>query len=307
MNTTLQGVLGDLFASNELNRLPEQYGGARIFARLLIGVARGDDPIFAAFKSVVGPEHLTPVEMWVQSGLPDSEGLAGRLRVSSVVFPYASRIREAGAANQGHMPPEIYCVARNFADSFIRAALDTATRFFQECGYRATSPMSSSAYQLLSKDESGSVYANWSERHVAFAAGLGTFSLQEALITPVGCNTRMGSVITDAPLTVSPRTSDEPRANCLYFAAGACGACIARCPAGAITKDGHDKRKCRLYGQRVREDMLGRALRSILKPKHLRIDNQDRITCSVGCGLCQFGVPCTDRNPTATLQKGRHA
>jgi len=44
----------------------------------------------------------------------------------------------------------------------------------------------------------------------AFAAGLGTFSLHEAFISEAGCNIRLASVITDAPLEITPRKGDEP-------------------------------------------------------------------------------------------------
>ena len=37
--------------------------------------------------------------------------------------------------------------------------------------------------------------SNWSERHAAYAAGLGTFGLCDGLITPVGKAMRTGSVV----------------------------------------------------------------------------------------------------------------
>ncbi len=297
MNTAVQAALHDFSASSELNRLPAECGGGRIFSDPLIGVARGDDHIFEKLKTVVAEEHLTPVEMWLKSGLPDNEGLAMHLRIVSIVFPYSGEIREQGKRVRGDMPPEIYCVARNLADGFIRSALDTVACLCREHGYRAIAGIGSPVYQLLSNGGSGRIYANWSERHVAFAAGMGTFSLHEALITEAGCNVRIGSVITDGPFEVTPRTGDEPYANCLHFAEGTCGECIDKCPAGAITRDGHDKHRCRLHLRRVREEMCARPLLSTLRVKHLRINNEDRTTFSVGCALCQFGVPCSDKNP----------
>ena len=216
----VRAYVEELFRTDELNRLPDEYGGGQIYAKPLIGVARGDDRIFEAFKSAVAPEHLSPAEMWLESGLPDDENLGARLRVLSIIFPYVREIREAGGRNRGDMPPEIYCVARNFADAFIRGAADKVASFLQEQGYQATSGVGSRALQMLSDKESGRIYANWSERHVAFAAGLGTFSLHEALITQAGCNVRIGSVVTDAPLEVTLRASDDPYANCLQFSKG---------------------------------------------------------------------------------------
>jgi hypothetical protein len=94
MNGKTREFVEDLFATNERNRLPGDYGGGRIFEKPSIGISRGDDPLFLKFKEVVGPAHLTPLEMWRESGLRDRERMASRLRIVSVVFPYGNRIRE---------------------------------------------------------------------------------------------------------------------------------------------------------------------------------------------------------------------
>ena len=65
MNRQLRSLVESLVAHGVLNRLPPDYGGAPIFARPLVGIARGDDPVFQRFKEVTGPKHLTPVELWI--------------------------------------------------------------------------------------------------------------------------------------------------------------------------------------------------------------------------------------------------
>lgn len=50
MNADVQEFLDKLFATNILNRLPERYGGGRIFDAPVIGVAQGGDPIFTQFN-----------------------------------------------------------------------------------------------------------------------------------------------------------------------------------------------------------------------------------------------------------------
>lgn len=302
MNEQARTFIEEVFVSDELNRLPEQFGGGRIFATPLIGVSRGDDNIFLEFKEVVSPEHMTPVEMWVQSGFPNNQKLAASLRILSIIFPYVSRIREEGNKNDESMPPEIYCVARNFANPFMDDVLEKTVGFFQDQGYRATSGIRSSEFQILSKKDPFRIYSNWSERHIAFVAGLGTFSLHEALITEAGCNIRLASIITDGSLEVTPRLSDEPYGNCLHSANGTCGECIAKCPAGAITEVGHDKYKCSVYGRKVRDEMCKRPLKSILRPHYEKVNGQQRLSYPVGCALCQFGVPCMDKNPMAARE-----
>ena len=173
MNESMQHFLTERFASNPLNRLPEHYGGGLIFSKPLVGVSRGDDPIFQVYKEVVAPEHLTPVEMWFQSGLSTAGGVVTRLRVMSIVFPFSRAIREAGQASDGSMPPEVYCVARNFASPFKRSVVRDTARYLEEQGFRATSGMLSDVFEITSRDNPYRVHSNWSERHVAFAAGLG--------------------------------------------------------------------------------------------------------------------------------------
>ena len=295
MNTDVSQFLEKLFASNALNRLPAQYGGGRIFDRPIIGVAKGDDPIFLKYKEVVGPKHLTPAEMWLQSGLPDDPDIAARLRTVSIIFPYVERIREESKAAE-KMPAEIYSVGRNFANAFMDDVLEKTVSYFQKKGFQATSGMRSPAFQIIANEEALSVYSTWSERHIAFAAGLGTFSLHEGFISEIGCNIRVTSIITDAPLEVTPRNSDDPYANCLYYANGKCKKCVERCPGDAISDEGHDKLKCYLYGQIVQDEMTGR-LKDLLKP-HLRyINGKEEWSYPVGCAFCQFDVPCMQTNP----------
>jgi epoxyqueuosine reductase len=94
--------------------------------------------------------------------------------------------------------------------------------------------------------------SNWSERHAAYATGLGTFGLCDGLITPVGKSMNRGSSVIariDIPHTERPHKTH--REYCLFFSEGSCGACITRCPAGVISKTGHDKEKCKAYVDNV--------------------------------------------------------
>jgi hypothetical protein len=303
MNALVSKFLQELFASNKLNRLPEEYAGGPFFDAPIIGVAHGDDPIFGRYKELVGPEHMTPAEMWTASGLPGTPDLASRLRVLAILFPYIDRIREE-SKDVEVMPAEIYSVARNYANEFIEDVMKRAVKFFEDQGHRAAAGALSPAFQVIAKGDPIRFYSTWSERHMAFAAGLGTFSLHEGFISEAGCNIRVASVTTDAPLEVTPRASDEPYANCLYYAKETCRECEKRCPADAINEDGHDKFECWKYGRVVEEEMTKRIAESILKPHYRNVNDTDTYSYPVGCAFCQFGVPCTAKNPTAPAQNG---
>ncbi|MFX1340010.1 MAG: hypothetical protein ACFFDK_15465 [Promethearchaeota archaeon] len=289
------------FASSELNRLHENYGGGRIFCDPLIGVASGDDPIYQKYKEVVGPEHFTPLELWQVEG--QNTVSASKLRVISIIFPFSNEIREESKniikLNRLILPAEIYSVARNYANEFKQETCRQIIKILEDKGYNGVAGLLSKNFTIIMK---GRFYSNWSERHSAFAAGLGTFSLHEALITDVGCNVRIGSVITDAPLEITPRKSDEPYGNCLFFFNGTCKKCVEKCPAGAISEKGHDKNECSFYGQKLSRKVNSR-IGSILKPHYRYINGELRKQAPpVGCAFCQFGVPCMDKNPTASLK-----
>lgn len=297
MNGQIETLLVKHFSNSSLNRLPQEYGGMPIFSAPLIGVSRGDDPIFVKFKEVVAQDHLTPVEMWVRNGLPNDERLAPRLRILSIVFPFDRHIREQCNKNDKPMPLELYCLARNLANPFMDQVIDRVIGFLQDQGFQATAGMGSKTFEVTSHSDSSHFHSNWSERHIAFAAGLGTFSLSETFITDLGCNIRLTSVITDAPLEVTPRLGDGAYGNCLHYTKGTCGECIAKCPVSAITRSGHNKKKCSRFVQRMREKMEERPFRVMMKPHYQRLNGVEKPVYRVGCALCQFGVPCTDRNP----------
>jgi epoxyqueuosine reductase QueG len=152
-------------------------------------------------------------------------------------------------------------------------------------GYRAVSPSIKPFFKIESNEKGP--YSNWSERHIAFAAGHGTFSLNDGFITEKGIAHRCGSVVTDLELPASLRTAEEAYANCLYYYDGSCRACMERCPAGAVTERGHDKKICSAY-----LDSLG------YNPRQGYEDSS-----SVwGCGFCQTKVPCEHGIPAKILK-----
>lgn len=296
MIDSITAFLKEEFEFNELNRLPQEYGGGKIFSKPQIGVAQGNDPIFFKFKEIIGSEHYTPLEIWLASG--QKQLPASNLRVVSIVYPFTDEIRKKSITpiklSKIVLPTEIYSIARNFAKDFRNDIMKKTVDFFQKRGFNAISGKLSEAYTLVAKKD---FYSTWSENHIAFAAGLGTFGLHEGLITNLGCNIRLASVITDAQLNVTPRKSDEPYANCLYFAKGTCRDCAKNCPANAITEKGYDKMKCNKYRNKVAREMVPR-IKPILKAYNRRINWKYKAqNYPVGCELCQFGVECMDKNP----------
>lgn len=131
--------------------------------------------------------------------------------------------------------------------------------------------------------------STWSQRHIAYAAGLGTFSLSDGFITPKGIAMRCGSVVTDLGVPPSPRSYPHHLANCLFYVDGSCRRCIERCPGDAISEKGHDKHKC--------FSILFEEQKPWLEGAH----GAGYIGDYAGCGLCQTKVPCEGGIPPVSI------
>jgi epoxyqueuosine reductase QueG len=94
---------------------------------------------------------------------------------------------------------------------------------------------------------------------------------------------RCGSVVVNIKIPFTKRAYRDHHAYCLFFSKGTCGKCIERCPAGALTPAGHDKVKCRSY--------IFAKVREYVKSS-FGFEGY-------GCGLCQTGVPCESKIPSA--------
>jgi epoxyqueuosine reductase QueG len=254
----------------------------RYFDEPLVGFVAADDPLFTDYKRIIGDFHLTPREL--MTGTLGEEGGAPAT-VISWVLPITRPTRETNRV-EGRFPSRQWAQTRSFGEQLNGALRRHLVAWLAGRGYRAFAPQFSPIWKEYPDTPVG-VASAWSERHAAYAAGLGTFSLNDALITPRGIAHRLGSVITDLPLAPSPRPYPDFRHNCLWYREGTCGACIGRCPVGAISRQGHDKAGCREYVYSVVPREVGELYG----------------VPATGCGLCQTSVPCEGMIPPGITRK----
>ena len=257
------------------NRMPSTRE-LTIFDEPLVRFADGDDPIFLEYKTIIAATHLTPREALAEAYDKSPEEIPERLSVISWILPITEPTRKSNR-HKKLGPSRLWSHTRWYGEQFNNLARQHVAGVLCGMGYLAVAPPNQSCF-MISRNEKGP-YSNWSERHIAYAAGQGTFSLSDGFITERGIAHRCGSVVTDLVLPPSPRTAEGPYSNCLFYADdGSCTACIVRCPGEAITEQGHDKIKCPDY-------MATLGYRAGAK------DYDDAITVA-GCGLCQTKVPC---------------
>jgi epoxyqueuosine reductase len=250
------------------------------WAEPLVGFAGGDDPLYEQYKEVVGPYHWTPLEIFSLT-FPGVPAQAQELTVISWVLPQTGATR-ADNRKETVYPSERWARSRIYGEAFNNLLRDRVVEALNEAGYQAVAPFRSPLFE--SKPSDRYVFSStWSERHAAYAAGLGTFGLCDGLITPAGKAMRAGSVVARMRIPPTPRPYTDHHAYCLFYSQGICGNCIDRCPAGAISEAGHDKLKCRGHLHPATSDWV---------KSQYGFDGY-------GCGLCQTGVPCEGKIPTA--------
>jgi epoxyqueuosine reductase len=289
-NTFIEKAIKDYACSNPSNCL-EGFDNAPIFEKPLVGIAAGDDPLFKEYKKVVHENHFLPREILdlhisenQKSPTPDLENVS----VISFILPISRKTIKVNAA-QKEGPSLRWNHTRWRGQSFINELSEYLVSILETMGCCAVAPELSPFYKMFILPPGGFT-SNWSQRHAAYAAGLGTFSLNDGFITTKGLAMRCGSVVTNLKLQSSARPYINYLENCLFYSTGKCGKCIRRCPGGAISEKGHDKLKC---FETVFEKQ---------KPWIEGAHGAGFIGYYAGCGLCQAGVPCAERIP---VKKGR--
>lgn len=240
--------------------------GMRMYDDPLFGFANAQDEYFTRLPGIT--EANLPMMMTPRQWLPEAKS------VISFFVPKAQAVRISNIGGGDPSAPWLH--ARIEGQTLIIALCKEIAALLQQHGYKAVipavDPRFKSAGGEYSQELCGTYTSLWSERHAAYACGLGTFGLSKGLITKKGVAGRFGSIITDLSLPATP----PPPGQGVYDSCTFCGACALRCPAGAITVDeGKNHVKCDAYLDIMR----------------------DRYRPRYGCGKCQVGVPCESRVP----------
>ncbi len=251
----------------------------KAFEMPLIGFSTGDDPLYEAYKDHVGPFHLTPWEIFAVTfrdfGIKPED-----LTVISWILPH-NKDTKVDNRRESFYPSDRWARGRIFGEEVNEKLRKHVVATLESEGYRAVAPSLTPQFSIRISPKYGYA-ATWSERHAAYASGLGTFGLCDGLITPAGKAMRTGSIIAQIQIPPTPRPYTDNRAYCLFFTQGICGMCKSRCPVDAVSESGKDKQAC--Y-------------------KHLYSVTKEYVTSNYGfngygCGLCQTGVPCESKIPT---------
>ena len=234
------------------------YAGMKIFDTPLFAFGFAADALFETFKfpGIIG-KHFFPPTQW----------LPGAKTVISFFLPYTEKIKLANSQNY-NWPADEWLHGRYEGQLFIWELTNYITMLLTDAGHESVIPALDPRYKV--GNSANAFTSNWSERHVAFACGLGTFGLSSNIITEKGTCGRLGSIITNADFPADARAYSG-----IYDYCTMCGLCIPHCPVCAITSEGKTHQACAEFLDQVRGKH---------NPRY-------------GCGKCQINVPCACKIP----------
>ena len=229
--------------------------GLKIYEAPIFAFGSADDELYAKYKSfdIIGDHFLSPTE-W----MPNAK------TVISLFLPYTDEIKTANSEDL-RWPADEWLHGRYEGHNLLKQLLEYLVEVISESGFKSLSPSTDPRLKSGNKEKNIKFTSNWSERHVAYACGLGTFGLSKGIITKKGMAGRLGSILTELNLPRDSRNYDD-----IYEYCSMCGVCIDHCPANAIS---FDKGKIHTHCS----DFLGKTME-----KH---------SPRYGCGKCQVGVP----------------
>lgn len=238
-----------------------ELAGMRMFEVPVSAFGRADDPLFARMQQpdAIGA-HFMPPREWMSTART----------VISCFFPFTEQVKASMRKAASDPTPE-WLHARIEGQAFLSVFARWLRDELEKAGSESLIPTQDARFHVGSPVGGTRFTSNWSERHVGFVCGLGTFGICAGLITAKGMAGRLCSVITEADFEPDVRSYHGVYEYCIR-----CGACVRRCPADAVTLDhGKDHPPCSAWLDQMKI----------------------RYAPRYGCGFCQTGVPCESRIP----------
>lgn len=228
-----------------------------IYRRPLVGFADAQSQKFIDLKSVTHKDHALP-----QDFLEEAK------TVVSFFIPFNEELVNFNLEYEETTPK--WAEAKKDTEKLINSIIANLKEKLSEEKIKCTNNPGIGAFDTVK------FIHRWSQRHVANICGLGTFGINNMLITDSGCAGRYGSFVIDKEVEYNDVINEE---YCLYKSNKTCGACVKRCPVKALSYEGTDKAKC--------SDRL-----NYMTEKYF---NGESIYSSCGKCIC---APCAFKNPT---------
>ncbi len=231
----------------------------------LVGFADAKHPLIKEYKNIIGPNHGTPEEVLENASI-----------VIAYFVPFTEELAKTNVTGTDLASRE-WALAYEETNAMFKELNAYVISELEKMGYKAgISPKTASFSTTELKSD-------WSYRHFAYLAGLGTFGINNMLITKHGCCGRYNNIVTN--LDVEPDTPLTEEL-CLYKKNGSCGVCVKNCPVGALTPKSYDRHVC--YEQL----MKNAAVHTGLGNSYTDENGEANSAGSDVCGKCVTQSPC---------------
>jgi len=224
----------------------------------LIEIIPANDEKLETLKQAVSVEHLMPRDI-----LSDAKSII------SFFIPFQESIAESNL--KGTMASEEWSRAYIKTNDLIAAISNRIELLMEQNGYKTGKIPATHNF------EAKKLISNWSHGHIAHIAGLGTFGINNMLITKNGCCGRVGSIIISHEFTEYKKTRIINE-KCLNRLKGSCGICQKKCIVSAFENGIYNRHKC--YEQCLKNAEY-----------HKKAGYADV------CGKCLVGLPCSTKEP----------
>lgn len=252
-----------------IKKYEEKNGVLGIWREPLVGFADTYHPYIQNLKNIIGPEHLLPQDVMEDSKI-----------IIACFVPFTKNMSDTNITNDIYSSPQ-WAKAYEDTNAMFVKLIDKIISDVESLGYKATVPPEAFTFDQIK------LKSNWSQRHFAYAAGLGTFGINNMLITKKGGCGRYTTIVTNLDVKADSPIEEEL---CLYKKNRTCGICVKHCPSGALTTEGYDRQKCyeicKLNSKKYTE--FGSSY----------VDDKGKAN-SIGsevCGKCVVKVPCAYGN-----------
>jgi epoxyqueuosine reductase QueG len=246
--TTIRTTLNDYEKNNQL----------KLWKNPIIEIISAKDTKLKILRKAVSVEHLMPYDV-----LSDAKSII------SFFIPFRENIVKSNI--KGTMASEEWAIAYIKTNDLIKIINGNIERLMGENGYKTGKIPATHNF------DTKKLISDWSHRHIAYIAGIGTFGINNMLITKNGCCGRFGSIIINYELNEYKKIK-KIKEKCLNKLDGSCGICQKKCIANAYDNNNYDRHKC--YKQCLEN-----------AEHHKNIGYVDI------CGKCLVGLPCSIKEP----------
>jgi len=224
----------------------------------LIGFVDANDSRINSLKQIVSTDHLLPHNV-----LNDAKSII------CFFIPFTNEINKSNIPNK--LSSQEWALTYIRTNTLISKISNEIEMIMKNAGYAVGKIPATHNF------DTKTLISNWSHRHIAYLAGLGSFGINNMLITDSGCCGRLGSIVTNYPFT--QKTEAEPKERCLNKINGSCGFCINKCVSNAFTDNEYNRFIC--YDMCLENAEY-----------HKNIGYADV------CGKCLVGLPCSYKDPS---------